>query len=361
MVANTTIEIALVGPETRCQLEPHSAATTRAPSPRTGRTAAAGRRAWRRRRPAAARRARRRRRPPGRRAGSSRSTRGHQRSAGIRRSQPGVGRSCAIVEWPRMPKLAANLSLLFPQTRFPRPLCRRGARGVPRCRVPVSLRLAEGRRSPSARARRAWKSCCTTSPRATRPRATAASPACRSASPSSAKAWSARIEYAKAAALPAAQLPRGSRAGGCGARAAVRNAGRERALRRRQAQGSGTRAHARADQHAHGAGLLPHDYAPGARGARCRRRGQRLPAVRHLPHADHGRRPGEAPSNSCCRGSATCSSPTSRTGTSRAPARSISSSCCATSTASATPAGSAANTIRSADTSEGLAWAKPYL
>ena len=70
-------------------------------------------------------------------------------------------------------------------------------------------------------------------------------------------------------------------------------AGRERALRRAQARRSRAAAGDRADQHAQRAGVLLVALGAGDRGAERGGRGQCVPAVRLLPHADHGRRPGE--------------------------------------------------------------------
>ena len=61
-------------------------------------------------------------------------------------------------------------------------------------------------------------------------------------------------------------------------------------VRRPRAEGGRHQAADRADQHARHPGLLPHAYAAGARHHRGGRLGQPVPAVRHLPHADHGRR-----------------------------------------------------------------------
>ncbi len=55
-------------------------------------------------------------------------------------------------------------------------------------------------------------------------------------------------------------------------------------------------------------------------------------AVRHLPRAAHGRRTGGDAASAACRASATCSWPTTRVATSRAPARSTTPSCSHTST-----------------------------
>ena len=248
-----------------------------------------------------------------------------------------------------MPKLAANLSLLFPDSAVPRPLRRRRERGLPLRRVPVPVPVrqrAAGR--GAARAPRTSRSCCTTCPRATRRRAIAASPACPSARRSSAKAWTARSSMRKAAGCPRLN---------CLAGVAPAGVPREKLqqtlvenLRYAAGKLQGRRHHAahRACQHAHRPGFLPQHAPPRHRGDRRRRRRQPQAAVRHLPHADHGRRPGEDHRAAAAAHRPHAARRRARTGTSRAPARSTSTTCCRTSTASATRAGWAANTSRRA-------------
>ena len=135
-----------------------------------------------------------------------------------------------------MPKIAANLSLLFPQLPFLGALRGGGEGRIPLRRVPVSrIRSAARRKSPTARARRASRWCCTTCRRATPRRVTAASPASRSASSEFREGVERAIEYAKAVGCPRLNALAGIPPEGLAREKARANAGRKPALRGGQA------------------------------------------------------------------------------------------------------------------------------
>jgi hydroxypyruvate isomerase len=95
------------------------------------------------------------------------------------------------------------------------------------------------------------------------------------------------------ARLQAAQLPGRQGAGRVPSRRAARHLRRQPALRRQRAEGRRAEAADRADQHFDIPGfyLNTHSAGAGASSTRWAHR-QPVPAVRHLPHAAHGRRTG---------------------------------------------------------------------
>ena len=150
-----------------------------------------------------------------------------------------------------MPKLAANLSMLFPELAVPRALRRRGAGRVPRASsTSIPYRVAAATTSRRRRATPASRWCCTTCRRATRSAASAASPACPGASSDFRDDVERAIEYAQRGALPA-PAPAGGR-GPAPARSAPRcTLPTSRTCKLRRAQRSareGMRAADRADQ-----------------------------------------------------------------------------------------------------------------
>jgi hypothetical protein len=89
--------------------------------------------------------------------------------------------------------------------------------------------------------------------------------------------------------VQARQLPCRHRAARGRRRHAARDVRREPRFRRSEARVGGDSPCHRADQHARHPGLLPEAFEAGDRPDRRRRFGQSIVAVRHLPHADHGR------------------------------------------------------------------------
>ena len=161
-------------------------------------------------------------------------------------------------------------------------------------------------------------------------RASAASPAIRSASTSSRTASAARSTTRRRSAAGRSTAWPASRRPGVDAIGCARPSSPTCASPRRGAGRGRHPAPDRADQHARHSRLLPQH----ARDRRSRSSTRSAPtisvrAVRHLPHAAHGGRARRDDSGEPRRASRTCSSPTTRAATSRAPARSTTPSCSA--------------------------------
>ena len=209
--------------------------------------------------------------------------------------------------------------------------------------TPTSGSRATSRRR---RAMPAWKWCCTTCRRAMRSAASAAPPACTGREQRFREDLERAIDYARPVRCTSLHLMAGVVPAGA-ERAALHATYVAESQVRGEAPGRGRHAASdRAAQRAHRGQLLPALERAGGAGTRRGGRRQRVPPVRPVSHADHGRQPRHDARAAAARASATSSSPTCRDATSPAPARSTSISCCARSTASATPAGSVANTIR---------------
>ena len=161
-----------------------------------------------------------------------------------------------------MTKFAANLTMLFNEVAFPRPL-RRGRDAGFKASSTCSLTPFEGDSSPSGCSeQRSACRCCTTCPPATGRRASAASRASRIASANSSEGVGKAIDYAKALGVHAGQLPRRHRAGGRATRAGARDVRRRTcASRPTKLQRGRHQAADRADQHVRHPGLLPEPHA----------------------------------------------------------------------------------------------------
>ena len=153
------------------------------------------------------------------------------------------------------------------------------------------------------------------------------------------------------AGLPAGELPRGHRAGRRRPRPGARDVRRQPAASPpTKLGGGGHQAADRADQHVRHPGLLSH-RGRSRRSTSCATSARPISTCSTTSITCSGwRASSRTRSRRTCRRSRTCSSPTIRAATSPAPARSTIASCSASSTPSATTAGSAASTSRKGNT-----------
>ena len=192
-----------------------------------------------------------------------------------------------------MPKLAANLSMLFAEVAVPRALRRRGARGLPRRRVPVSRTSGRPRDIARRGARRAasrW--CCTTCRRAIAQRGERGTACLPGREQRFRDDLERAIEYARAARCPQpapawrASCPPARSAPRCTPPTSPTCATRAQRLAREgmrlliEPLSERTVANCFLRSSAQAAQVL--DEVGGR---------QRVPPVRPLPHADHGRQP----------------------------------------------------------------------
>ena len=194
---------------------------------------------------------------------SSRSSRRRSPSAG----RADGGRRCSMPSSPdaerdRMPRFAANLTMLFNEHDFLDRFARRRAPTASR-RSSILFPYAVPARSswPTRSTPTAWRRCCTTCRPATGTPASAASPAIPTASASSATASARAIDYATALGCPqvnclAGIAPAGRRRG----RGARRPSSTTCASPRRELERGRHQAADRADQHARHPGLLPEPH-----------------------------------------------------------------------------------------------------
>ena len=209
-----------------------------------------------------------------------------------------------------MPKFAANLTMLFNEVGFLDRFDAAARAGFTGRRISVSVRL---RPAGTARARLDehgltqvlhnlpagnWGG------RRARHRVSS-----RSRRRSSTTASSAPIEYATALGCTQLNCLAGIVPPGVERGRARGDVCRQPARRGATSAGCRHPAADRTDQHARHPRLLPADHRAGARDHRRGRIGQSVPAVRRLPHADHGRRSGDARSSRTSRGSRTSRSP----------------------------------------------------